>query len=238
MNVSIILPTYNEKGNIIELINVIMKQLSLMDKKKEIIVVDDNSPDNTGQLVRDHFVENEEVRTFIRTGERGLATAIRYGMEKSSGNIIIVMDTDFNHDPKMLPQMIKFLEYYDIIVGSRFTMGGGMGGGRGMSDIVRYICSYVFNFMVRIVLGTRIQDNLSGIFSIRREVLFALDFEKIFWGFGDYFFRLLFYSKKIPATILSIPVVYQPRKSGESKVRLLSLMIQYTTALIKLRFSA
>ena len=232
MRVSVILPTYNEKGNIVELIDAITKQLLPMNISRELIVVDDNSRDGTGKLAREHFAENEEVKVFIRTEERGLATAIRYGIEKSSGDIIVVMDTDFNHDPKVLPQMVRFLEYYDIIIGSRFTMGGGM------HNNFRYITSYVYNFLIRLLLTTRLQDNLSGFFSARREVLFSLDFEKIFWGYGDYFFRLLFYAEKLGTNILDIPVVYQRRKSGESKTHLLSLLVRYTTALIKLRFLA
>ena len=178
------------------------------------------------------------MKVFIRTEERGLATAIRYGIEKSSGDILAIMDTDFNHNPKMLPQMIKFLEYYDVIIGSRFTVGGGVYKNFRMYDNFRYILSYAFNFFVRIVLVTRVQDNLSGFFSIRKEKLFDLDFDKIFWGFGDYFFRLLFYVEKSGANILDIPVVYQQRKGGKSKPKILSLMVRYTTALIKLRFFA
>ena len=126
--------------------------------------------------------------------------------------------------------MIKFLEYYDIVIGSRFTSGGGM------YNKFRYIGSYVFNFLIRITLLTRLQDNLSGFFAIRRETLFALDSNKIFWGFGEYFFRLLLYTQKSGVTILDIPVVYQARKSGNRKSHLFSLMVQYTAALIKLRF--
>lgn len=232
MKVSVVLPTYNEKGNIVELIDAITEQLLPMNIEKEVIVVDDNSPDGTGKLAQEHFAEKKDVKVFIRTEDRGLATAIRYGIEKSCGDIIVVMDTDFNHDPKVLPQMINFLEYYDIIIGSRFTMGGEM------YDNFRYITSYVYNLLIRIILRTQIQDNLSGFFSIRRGLLFSLDFEKIFWGYGDYFFRLLFYSTKSGATILDIPVVYARRRSGESKTRLLSLLVRYTTALIKLRFFA
>jgi dolichol-phosphate mannosyltransferase len=229
MDVSVILPTYNEKGNIIELIDAILEHLSPMNIAKEIIVVDDNSPDGTGKLARDHFIENKDVKVFIRTEERGFATAIRYGIEKSSGNVIAVMDTDFNHDPKMLPRMIKFLEYYDIVVGSRFTSGGGM------YDNFRYISSYFFNFFIRIILLTRLQDNLSGFFTIRREFLFSMDFGKIFWGYGDYFFRLLLYARRLNVKILDIPVVYRKRKSGEAKRQMLSVLFQYTIALVKLR---
>lgn len=231
MDVSIILPTYNEKGNIIKLIDAILEHLAPMNIEKEIIVVDDNSPDGTGQLVREHFGENADVKLFVRTEEKGLATAIRYGLEKSSGDIIAVMDTDFNHDPKMLPRMIKFLEYYDIVVGSRFTSGGAM------YDRFRYLSSYFFNFLIRITLLTRLQDNLSGFFAIRRGFLFALDFNRIFLGYGDYFFRLLFYAEKSAATILDVPVVYLKRQSGKRKRSSFSVLLQYTIALIKVRLA-
>lgn len=229
MKVSVILPTYNEKGNIIELIDEIMGQLSPMDIETEIIVVDDSSPDNTYKVVNDRFSKDERVKVFIRTEERGLATAIRYGIEKSSGDFLVVMDTDFNHDPRMLPQMIKFLEYYDIIGGSRFTMGGGM------EPTYRYIGSFFYNMSIRIILRTQIQDNLCGFFAIRREKLFALDFEKIFFGYGDYYFRLLFYAQREKFRILEIPTVYQLRKYGESKTNLISVFIKYSIALLKLR---
>lgn len=227
--VSVILPTYNEKGNIIELIAGIMEQLSAMDIEKEIIIVDDNSPDNTGKVVRDSFSKDKRVKVFIRTEERGLATAIRYGIENSSGDILVIMDTDFNHDPKMLPQMVKFLEYYDIIGGSRFTMGGRM------EPTFRYLGSFFYNMFIRILLHTQIQDNLSGFFAFRREKLFALDFDRIFFGYGDYYFRLLFYAQRRKFKILEIPVVYQLRKYGESKTNLISVFIKYSIALLKLR---
>jgi dolichol-phosphate mannosyltransferase len=231
MHVSVILPTYNEKGNIIGLIDVLLEHLSPMKIDKEIIVVDDNSPDGTGSLVRDRYRENADVKVFVRTEEKGLATAIRYGIEKSRGDIIAVMDTDFNHDPRMLPRMIKFLEYYDIVVGSRFTSGGGM------YDNFRYLGSYFFNFLIRIVLLTRLQDNLSGFFTVRREFLFSMDFDKIFFGYGDYFFRLLYHARLLNVKILDIPVVYQKRKSGQRKRGMFSILIQYTVALIKTRFA-
>lgn len=228
--VSVILPTYNEKGNIIELINEIEEQLSLIKVEKEIVVVDDNSPDETGKIVLDAFANDNGVKVFIRKEERGLATAIRYGIEKSTGDFIVVMDTDFNHDPKMIPQMVEFLKYYDVIGGSRFTLGGGM------KPVYRYLGSFFYNLFIRIILRTQIQDNLSGFFSIRRDKLFSLDFDKIFFGYGDYFFRLLFYALKEKCKILETPVFYQSRKTGESKTNLLPVLFRYTIALLKFRF--
>ncbi|MFA4955714.1 MAG: glycosyltransferase [Candidatus Methanoperedens sp.] len=227
--VSVILPTYNEKGNIVELINEIFKHLSTIEIEKEIVVVDDNSPDGTGNIVQLTFAKDKDVKICIRNKDRGLATAIRYGIENSTGDVIVVMDTDFNHDPKMLPQMVKFLEYHDVIGGSRFTMGGGM------EPTYRYLGSYFFNLGIRIILNTQIQDNLSGFFSIRREKLLLLDFDKIFFGYGDYFFRLLYYAKKETFSMLEIPVVYQLRKSGESKTNLTKVLYKYMVALMKLR---
>jgi dolichol-phosphate mannosyltransferase len=227
LKVSVVLPTYNEKDNIVELITTILQELSSLDVEKEVVLVDDNSPDNTAGTARKSLANNPEVKIFVRTNERGLATAIRYGIEKATGDTIAVMVSDFNHDPKMLPQMIKFLEFYDIIGGSRFTMGGGM------YSKVRYIGSFIYNMLIRIMLRTQIQDNLSGFFVARRETLDTLDFDKIFFGYGDYFFRLLFYAKKNNFRILEVPVVYLPRKNGESKTNLIHVSILYTKNLTK-----
>ena len=231
MKVSVILPTYNEKGNIGELVAAVRRELKTIAATPEIIVVDDNSPDGTGEYVTGTYAGDSEVKVLIRTEERGLATAIRYGIEKSEGDIIVVMDTDFNHDPRLIPQMVEFLKYYDIVIGSRFTLGGGM------YDNFRYYGSYLFNMMIRVVLNTRTQDNLSGFFSIRRELMPKLEFSRIFWGYGDYFFRLLFYAREIPAKIIEVPVVYQIRGAGESKTRVYEQLVKYFVALIKLRFT-
>lgn len=228
--VSVILPTYNEKGNIVPLVTNIIENLSNKNVEKEIIVVDDNSPDQTGILAKDTFSGDETIKVFIRTNEKGFASAIRYGIEHSTGDILIVMDTDFNHDPKMIPQMIDLLKYYDIIIGSRYVMNGGM------EDHFRYLGSYLYNIFLRQVLRTQIQDNTCGFFSIRRNRLFALNFDKIFFGYGDYFFRLLFYAKNHKYGILEIPVYYQLRKSGESKTSLLPVLGEYTVAALKLRY--
>jgi dolichol-phosphate mannosyltransferase len=107
MKTSIVLPTYNEKENIIELIGAIFKALA-GQTDYEVVVVDDNSPDGTATAVTDHFANDSRVKLFVRTEERGLATAIRHGAEHASGNILVFMDTDFNHDPAILPQMIDF----------------------------------------------------------------------------------------------------------------------------------
>ena len=229
MQASIILPTYKEKENIVELIQAIFQALSHPAFDFEIVVVDDNSPDGTAEAVRQNFGDNCQVKLFVRTTERGLATAIRYGIEHSQGQILVFMDTDFNHDPALLPQLIKFLEYYDMIIGSRFVMAGGM------EDRLRQFSSRMYNYGIRLLFHTPVHDNLSGFFSIAREKLAALDLDQIYYGYGDYFIRLLMVARKRGYRMLEIPVFYRLRMHGQSKTQFLSIFTQYTRALFVLR---
>ena len=129
----------------------------------------------------------------------------------------------------MIVLLLITLDDTPMIIASRFTHGGGT------NDNFIYICSYLFNFFVRIILFTRLQDNLSGYFSIRRERLFSLDFNKIFWGYGDYFFRLVYYMSRKGVAIFDIPVYYEKPKHKKRR-NLLSLLIRYTIAVFRLRF--
>jgi hypothetical protein len=108
------------------------------------------------------------VRLVVRTQDKGLANSIRDGLILAQGRTLVVMDTDFNHDPAMIPQMVDLLRYYDLVIGSRFVMRGGM------EDRLRYHFSQLYNVFIRALFQTQIQDNLSGYFAIRRERLYAL----------------------------------------------------------------
>jgi dolichol-phosphate mannosyltransferase len=229
MDISVILPTYNEHNNIVPLIEAIEHELDAARISFELVIVDDNSPDGTAQMVRDHFGSDGRVRLCVRTEGRGLATAIAYGIRQAEGNSVVVMDTDFNHDPAMLPQMAKFLEYYDIIIGSRFTMGGGM------EEQWRYYASFLFNFFVRLVLHTQIQDNLSGFFAMRRDKLLTMDLERIFRGYGEYFMHLLFLAWKKGYKILEVPAFYRLRLHDKSKSRFFPMLYSYTLTALRVR---
>lgn len=229
MKASIILPTYKEKDNIVELINAIFAALEPHGLDYEVVVVDDNSPDGTAEAVRQGFNGDSRVKLFVRTGERGLATAIRYGIDHSQGEVILCMDTDFNHDPQLLPQMIEFLKYYDLIIGSRFVMAGGM------EDRFRQFSSLVYNYGIRLLFGTPVHDNLSGFFSIYRHKLESMDLDQIYYGYGDYFIRLLMVAHKRGYNMLEVPVFYRLRLHGHSKTQFLSTFWQYSRALLALR---
>ncbi len=229
MQVSVILPTYNEANNIVPLIEAIEQHLGGAGISYEVLVVDDNSPDGTAAQVRARFEDSGVVRLFVRTEGRGLATAIAYGIRRAQGECVAVMDTDFNHDPAMLPQMVRFLEYYDIIIGSRFVMGGGM------EQLWRYNASFLFNLFVRVVLRTQIQDNLCGFFTMHRDKLLTMDIDRIFVGYGDYFMHLLFLAWRAKYTMLEVPTFYILRKHGSSKSRFLHMLYSYTKAAILIR---
>ncbi len=248
--VSIILPTYNERDNICDLIDAIAAELAPTDTRFEILVMDDNSPDGTAGVVAARYGKDERtdanaetpfestfelqqgmIRLHVRTRDKGLANSIRDGLERATGNTLVVMDTDFNHDPAMIPQMVDFLRYYDLVIGSRFVMRGGM------EDQGRYWASLLYNVFIRLLLQTQIQDNLSGFFAVRQERFFELApmFDKIFYGYGDYFIRLLLVAWRNNWKILEVPVFYILRRHGDSKTGFWSIFRDYTRAVLRLR---
>lgn len=228
---SVILPTYNEAGNIVNLIESIQRELKLKRISNEVIVVDDDSPDNTGLLAQKYFSKIPNVRVTIRKKERGLATAIRKGLEMAVGEVVVVMDTDFNHDPKLVPRLVEKCKKNDFVVGSRFVKGGGM------ANKTREWLSYFFNILVRLILGSPVHDNLSGFFAMKRERLEELDFDKIFWGYGDYFIRLIYLAKLKENTFTEVPSFYNEREYGSSKSQFIRMFRDYLTSTLTLRFN-
>lgn len=245
IDVSVILPTYNERDNICDLIDAIQRELEPTHLSYEMLVMDDSSPDGTAATVRKRYGLHESdahnamgsitecglVRVHVRTHDRGLAQSIRDGLERADGAILVVMDTDFNHDPAMIPQMVDLLRYYELIIGSRYVMRGGM------EDATRHKLSMFYNLFIRLLLDTQIHDNLSGYFAVRRTRLLELSpkFDKIFYGYGDYFIRLLLLAWRNDWTILEVPVFYILRRHGDSKTGWGSVFRRYTAAVIRLR---
>jgi dolichol-phosphate mannosyltransferase len=229
LKASVILPTYNEAGNIVELVNQIRKYLKANRENNEVIIVDDNSPDNTGYLAKDRFEKQPEVKVVIRKKDRGLASAIRTGIEKAKGDVIVVMDTDFNHEPKVVPELISKCEECDLVIGSRFVSGGGM------VNKKREFLSWAYNcFIVRPIISSPIKDNLSGFFAVRRDQLVKLNWDNIFYGYGDYFIRLIHRATKNSWRIAEIPFIHRERRAGSSKSNLYKVFFQYTKSVLKL----
>jgi dolichol-phosphate mannosyltransferase len=233
MSISIILPTFNEKGNITKLIEKIIQSLATVSYTYEVIVVDDNSPDKTADICKRYFSNNKKVKVYVRVNERGFASAIYFGIKKSKGDVIIVMDTDFSHDPKLIPLMVSNIKKYDIVIGSRYAkLGGG-------EDKKRYLLSKIFNMYLRYLLKIPISDFLFGYFCINKKFLLENDLlsRKIFTGFGDYFIRLIYYIHKSKGTFLEIPAFYKSRIYGTSKSNIFKMFFTYTGTSLRLLIS-
>jgi dolichol-phosphate mannosyltransferase len=150
MKLSVILPTYNEKDSITLLINEILLILQKEGFDHEVVIVDDNSPDGTFQEIINTFATNTKVVPFLRKHERGLATAILFGIRNACGEKILVMDTDFNHPPALIPLLFTITDYVDIAIGSRYVIGGGMETSR-----FRFLGSKLFNKFIHYFLGVQ-----------------------------------------------------------------------------------
>ena len=165
--ISIVIPTYNEAATIREFLDAVLAAAQHLSEPHEIVVVDDQSPDGTAAIIARSFADVPSIRVVPRTGIRGLGVAVRDGIARCSGDVILVMDADFNHDPRLIPYMIRLLDVFDLVVGSRFAPNGGM------QEEYRHFGSFALNLFLRVILRTQIQDNLSGFFAIRRNDLWT-----------------------------------------------------------------
>jgi dolichol-phosphate mannosyltransferase len=219
---SVVLPTYNEAANIVPLIQRIMEEADKAGCRLQAVVIDDDSPDGTAELVAKEFAGHPGVKLVVRHGERGLASALARGVGESDEDVLVFMDTDFNHHPRHLPAILAMLPSCKIAVGSRYVEGGGMNTSR-----LRYWLSYMFNIMVRVMLGVSTHDNLSGYMAIRRRDLMLFNQDYIFTGYGDYAIRLLFYAERAGLKVCETPVVYEERLGGKSKTQFVQTFVRY-----------
>lgn len=227
-NVSIVLPTYNESGNIETLIDRITRAIP-SGWDYEILVMDDNSPDGTYEIARQCAARDPKVKAILRTGERGFAKSIRDGIERASSSTIMVMDSDLTHDPADIPKLLHVGEIFDFVNGSRFCAGGRM------VDTTHYIFSMMFNWGLRLLIGTQVQDNLGGYFTARRDVVLSLPLDDIFYGYGEYYFRMLHFAQHAGYSIVELPSEYLLRGTGTSKSNWMRMIRTYSVAAIKLR---
>jgi len=232
MKVSVILPTYNERENIKKLIGAILKAVK---QPLEIIVVDDDSPDGTWEIVQGMSNKNKRIKLLRRTGERGLAASIADGISMSKGGILVWMDCDFSHPPALIPKLIEGLENYDISVASRYAMGG-----KDERKFFRALMSRVINLFANILLGFYVKDYTSGFIAIKRRVLGKAMFSRD--GYGEYFIELLYRSHKNGFKINEVPYVFKERESGKSKTSMHAYsiflhVIRYLTKVLKLKLN-
>lgn len=224
---SLILPCYNEYGNLKLLLPEILKSLS--NDNFEIIIVDDNSEDQTISKLREDFKNENRIKYILRKKDRGLGESIKEGINKSSGENIVVMDSDCNHRVEDLKLLINEFnkESLDMICGSRFLKGGSS------TTFFRHVSSLIFNTFINIITRGKLSDNMSGFFIIKKKYLNE-KLDKIFYGYGEFYIRLLFFMQREDIKISEIPVKYGLRKYGYSKSKLIKMAFKYTIEAIKL----
>ena len=227
--VSIILPTFNESKNIIQLIQLIIENVPNNFEYK-IIIVDDNSPDKTFNLVKIFFKDNNNIIPILRIQDKGFAKSIKRGIDESESDFIIVLDSDFTHNPSEIAKLLYVAEKFDFVSASRFCAGGRM------VDKTHYLCSLIFNWFLRILIRTQVQDNLGGFFATQKKIIDKLPYEKIFFGYGDYYFRLLHYIQENKFSVVEIPSIYLHRKNGSSKSNWVCMIFTYFIAAIRLKW--
>src|SRR3989338_3019813 len=181
---SFVFPTYNEAGNVTKLIKSVQSIVSAQKIIYEIVIVDDNSPDKTADVVQKGFGKDPTVKLVVRTTEKGFASAILSGIKASSGRYIITFDTDKTSNLEFISQMIDKLTTFDLVIASRFIKGGGSE----LKD--RYIISLLYNKFLNL-LGYPSTDATSCFYAVRKDKLEQLPLEKIYQGYGEYFFRFL-----------------------------------------------
>jgi dolichol-phosphate mannosyltransferase len=231
MKVSIVLPTYNEKENIAPMIQELFKQV---EDEVEVIVVDDNSPDGTWKIVED--MEDNRVNLIRRMDEKGLASAIKAGIEASGGEVVVVMDTDFSHPPKTVPHLIAAMSDYHLARGSRYVEGGGM-----ISSKKRVLLSKMTNLFANLLLGFKIKDYTSNFFAARREIFQDIQLLDEWGAHGNYGIGLLYTASKKGYKITEVPFVYKDRTAGETKTspdksKLLKWGVRYCLSVLRMKF--
>jgi dolichol-phosphate mannosyltransferase len=163
----VVIPTYNERDNIVELIRRIDNALKGIDY--EVVVVDDNSPDGTAD-VAEGLSKDYPVRVVRRPGKLGLATAVLDGVRSSRGDYVVVMDADLQHPPEVIPKMYEeLIKGYDIVIASRYVVGGSVGGWGLTRRLISKTAILIAKLLIPKVRG--IEDPISGFFMFRKEVL-------------------------------------------------------------------
>jgi dolichol-phosphate mannosyltransferase len=228
LDLAVVLPTYNERENIQEVIARL--DSSLRGLSWEAIVVDDDSPDGTADVVSAHAQRDPRIRLIHRVGRRGLASACIEGMMATSAGVIAVMDADLQHDDSVLPQMLTRLqgESLDVVVGTRNAQGGSMGEFRRGRVWLSRLGQRISNT----VCSCRLTDPMSGFFMLRRS--FFLEVVRDLEGGGFKILVDLLASSRRPVCLGEVGYTFGLRRHGESKLNVV-VGIEYLSLILNKR---
>jgi dolichol-phosphate mannosyltransferase len=209
----VIIPTYNEKENIVDLV----QQILALPIDAHVIIVDDNSPDGTGQIADELAGQWTKVSVVHRPGKLGLGTAYIAGFKQglaAGAERLITMDADFSHNPRYIPDLVELAHYYHITIGSRYVPSGGVQNWGWQ----RRFLSWGANAFARIVLGLKARDCTAGFRCYHREVLLNIDLERIFSNGYSFLVEMIFKCQRKGFTVGEIPIIFANRERGNSKI--------------------
>jgi dolichol-phosphate mannosyltransferase len=210
MKLAVIAPTFNESENVVPFVDTVHKAMGSLDY--EVLIVDDDSPDLTWQRVDEIAARNPRVGVLRRTSERGLASSVIDGFLHTNAEFIACIDADLQHDPAVLPTMLRLLEESnDLVIGSRYVPDGKV---QDWSRI-RQFESWIATKLAKICLGIEVSDPMSGFFMMRRE-----DFLRIHEKLNVQGFKILLEILVAlrPQRVIETPYTFRARLAGESKL--------------------
>lgn len=211
----IIIPTYNEMDNIQKLIPDILKKYS--DYNLDILIVDDNSPDGTGNYINQLGKENPRIKLLQREKKLGLGTAyiagFKYALEHNY-DYIFEMDADYSHDPKEIKNFLKQMKEFDLVLGSRYITGVNVINW----PMSRLLLSYFANIYTRLITGLPIKDATGGYKCFKREVLQSINFDKVKSNGYAFQIEMTFKAWKNGYRVAEIPIIFVDRVKGKSKM--------------------
>ncbi|HEY8208601.1 MAG TPA: polyprenol monophosphomannose synthase [Myxococcaceae bacterium] len=226
------IPTYNERENV----EAICRAVLGADARLDVLVVDDNSPDGTGQLADALAAAEPRIQVLHREKKEGLGraylAAFRWALERGY-RYVLEMDADFSHDPRYLPKMLEEAERgADLVIGSRYVEGGGTVNW----GIGRQVISRGGSLYARTILGVRVRDLTAGFKCFRREVLEALDLASVTSSGYGFQIELTYKTLKKGFRVREVPIVFEDRRVGHSKMSR-KIFLEALWKVWKLRFT-
>jgi dolichol-phosphate mannosyltransferase len=206
-------PTYNERQNL----PVIAPQILAQDPRLEMLVIDDGSPDGTGEVADEMAASNPRIHVLHRTAKEGLGRAylagFRWALERGY-DYIFEMDADFSHDPKFLPAFIEAIRSADVVIGSRYKQGVNVINW----PMSRLLLSLGANQYARLITGLPVEDSTGGFKCFRRKVLESLELDRVKSNGYAFQIEMSFRAWKKGFRIVEIPIVFTDRVEGQSKM--------------------
>ncbi len=213
MKAFVVIPTYNERDNIVRLCREVLSQ----HPDLQILIVDDNSPDGTGAIADELAAGSDRISVIHRPGKLGLGSAYCEGFKAALGmgaDYLIEMDADFSHDPSVLPLFLETIQGCDLVIGSRYLNGISVVNW----PLRRLMLSYFASVYTRIITGLKVMDCTSGFKCFRRSTIEAIDLDSV--GSDGYSFQIEMNYRCMERglKIVEVPIIFIDRHAGSSKM--------------------